>query len=269
MKLLNKLDNTFWKVYSLEILFAFIFYFISSFFIKKIYSIIIIIQAIGSELPNYENIYADTITNEQAIALDNLVTALSSNFGNLILYTSILAILIFITYVILQSLAWNLLINQKVKSFKSYFWKFTFLSLILFFILVPLIFFIFVSSREFLLSYIFEGIFLKEPFLKVASYFIIFSFIVYLSFNSYVHINNKTFYQAIKTTFKFRKIHNFLIFLVLLIISLFIVRYGLIINSSYISVILQFIIILFMLTFYKRYLIEVICGDKDSNLSRH
>ena len=71
----------FWKVFGLDLIFVFLFILFGAFFIGRIYSIVMAMQGVGSLLGNY----GDSITVEQSVELNALVSQLSSNLNLLVL----------------------------------------------------------------------------------------------------------------------------------------------------------------------------------------
>ncbi|MFH1592222.1 MAG: hypothetical protein ABIB47_02560 [Candidatus Woesearchaeota archaeon] len=256
MKLLNK--NIFIKAFSLEFLYLIIFYLISKFFIQKIFSIIIIIQTFQGNLDQFQNLDPDAASLAEIQGLRETISQVSGSLNQLILYSVLFTLVLFIAYIIIKSLQWNLIYNKKITNFKKYFLKFTALALLLHMIITTILFNILKYSRTFLIDYMFEGNFLQGPFVR----FIILSFlsilITYLFFTSYIHINRLSILKSIKETFKFKKFYLFFILIIISIISALIIKYSLTISSSIISLIIQGILISVLITAYKIYLADKI-----------
>ncbi len=248
-------SKLFLKIFGIELIFILLFFLLSSFFIGKIYGIIVVMQGIGSLLSGYENV-DNNIELDQAAELSGLVNELNSNLGNLAIYSLLFLLIGFLLYVFLKSLEWNLILNEKLKNYKDYLKKFTLITLLVILILIPLFYFILVASRQFLLSYLFGGTILKKESIELILLSIVSVFSVYLGFNGYFYINEERFVIALKKIFKFKKFKNYFVLLLLFFVSALIIRYGLILSTSVFNIAFLVILVSFIFTWYKFYFID-------------
>ncbi|MEK6826730.1 MAG: hypothetical protein AABX08_03695 [Nanoarchaeota archaeon] len=202
----------------------------------------------------FENFDIDSAELSEILEFREIVSQVSSSLNQLILTLIIFAVLIYLTYTIIKSAQWNIIQNNKLTNFKKYFLKFSMLSIFLHVILAVLIFNILKYSRTFLISYIFEGNFTYAPFVRLIIIGLILIFVFYLFFILYIKINKLSLSQSFKEAFKFKKFHLFFIFILISIMSALIVRYGLILSSSVISISIQGILVAFLITWYKIFL---------------
>lgn len=245
--------KVFLKAASLKFIFLTAFYLISKFFVSRIYDIIVLLQSLGSGLGFYEN---RELELNEAEALRGSIAQISGSLGKLIFYIILFAIVIFLIYVVFESIIWNLVYNGKFSNFKKYFLKFILLSLIFFIVLIPFLYGLLVTSRSFLISYMFDGIFLQSAFLKLIFLFLILVFLIYLVFSGYTYLNKLKFLQSVKEIFKFRKFYLYFVLLIVFLFVFFVIKSGLRISTSIFSLIIQGLLVSIIFTFYKMFLVE-------------
>jgi len=255
-KIIN--NNIFWKITAIKLLFFILIGVISKFFISKVYSVIILMQTLGATLPGYENIDFEQTNLADIESLRTIVSQLNDSLTQLIVYSILLIIIIYVLYLITDSIAWNLAANKKIKNYKSYFFKFLGISLPAFIILVILAFNLLIYARSFLINYMFEGTVLYSEFFKLFIFFLIITLVFYLLFSGAVYINSNKYIESLKKIFKFRKFYLFFILLIIFIIIFVIVKVGLAISSSIPSLLIQIIIISMLCSWYKLYIVEKI-----------
>ena len=122
MKKLSK--ETILRVIGLDLLIVFLFYYISKFFIDKARGVLYAIQDMGYQFGDINSVLETNQSNFNPMVLQNSVELLNSYFSKLFLYVIVLAIILFLVYVIIKSLMWNLICNNKLKDYKKYFFKF-------------------------------------------------------------------------------------------------------------------------------------------------
>ena len=248
----------FFKAFILEFLFLLIFVVAGKFFISKAYSIILIIQSFQNNLNQYQNFDIDNATLTEINELRGVVSDVTNSINQLIIYIILFTIILFITYNILHSIQWNLIYNEKVTNYKRYLAKFTTLNIFFSIITIILSFSTLKYGRTFLIGYLFENSFLYEPFIKLLILFLLYILIAYSFFTGYIFFNKYSFLQSLKEIIKFRKFYLFFILIIIFLMSSIIIRYGLIISSSLISLIIQGIIISIIFVWYKLYMVNKI-----------
>jgi len=238
----------------LDLLIVFLFYYISKFFIDKARGVLYAIQDMGYQFGDINSVLETNQSNFNPMVLQNSVELLNSYFSKLFLYVIVLAIILFLVYVIIKSLMWNLICNNKLKDYKKYFFKFLGLAFMAFLLILPLSYFILINSREFLLEFMFGDKFLWDSFMYSIFYFLLLAFILYLLATGYVYINNLSFIKSLKEIFLFNKFWLFLVFLLMFLFGFLIIRLGNFINQSIYSYFLQFFLILLAFIWYRVYL---------------
>ncbi|MHA1344601.1 MAG: hypothetical protein ACTSQG_11480, partial [Promethearchaeota archaeon] len=244
------------KVIGLDLLFIFLFFLISSFFIKKIYEIILKIQELGMQLNVIENMDQVPDLNMLNIILEQLKVYLGQIIGFLIIFI----IITFLLYIVIKSLMWNLIYNGKIKNYKKYFLRFSCFALILFIFLIIIGYEILVYIRQFLISYMFENNFLLKEFSLFLFFSLLLMFVIYIVFTGYVYANEYEIKKVFKLIFRFRKFWLFFVLVGVFLVSYCIIRAGLIISSSIFSILLQVFLVSLIFIWYKIYLCEKLKG---------
>ncbi len=247
-------SKLFFKVFILDLLFLFLFIFLSRFFISKVYGIIVIMQGLGGLISNYENVNQETITYDQAIEIGNLVNQLNANLGNLIFNLVGFLLIIFILYLVIKSIEWNLIYYGELVNYKKYLKKFFGFTLLLILLTGPLSYYVLIKSRIFLIGYLFEDNFQFVNLSLLILMILINIFIIYLIFCGYVYINNMNILNSIKKILKFEKFYLFLVLILIFFILGLILRYRLLVSVSIFSMIFLGFLISFIFTLYKFYL---------------
>src|SRR3989344_5305802 len=134
MKILNKIPNRkiLLRVFFLEFIFLVIVFITSKFFINKIYAVIILLQSIQGNFEQIQNFDLNNATLEEINLVRGMLGQTSGSINQLIFYLISFVLLIFIVYVIIQSLEWNMLYNGKISNFKKYIIRFLIISAIFF-----------------------------------------------------------------------------------------------------------------------------------------
>ncbi|MEK6952247.1 MAG: hypothetical protein AABX29_04480 [Nanoarchaeota archaeon] len=246
--------ETILKIIGLDLLIVFLFYYVSKFFIDKARGVLYAIQDLNYQFGDINSVLETNKSNFNPMALQNSVGLLNSYFSKLFLYVIALAIILFLIYVVVKSLMWNLICNNKLKSYKKYLFKFLGLALLASLLILPLSYFILINSREFLLEFMFGEQFLWSPFMYSVFYLLLLAFILYLLATGYVYINNLSFINSLKEIFSFNKFWLFLVFLLMFLVSFLIIRIGNLMNQSIYSSFLQFFLILLVFIWYRIYL---------------
>lgn len=246
----------FWRVFGLDLVFVFLFTFLSRFFFSRIYGVIVIMQRIGDLLTGYEGLDRENITLDQASELSALVNQLNSNLGGLIFNIIIFVLVISLLYLIIKSIGWNLINNGKLGDYKRYLRRFFGFSFLMILILIPLFYLMLIKSRPFLLGYLFEGSFIGGVLLQILLLGIVFVLVVYLGFSGYVYSNKLRILETIKRIFSFKRFWLFLVLLIVFFVSGLIIRYGLIISTSVYNMGFLAVLISFIFTWYKFYISE-------------
>jgi len=254
MKLIK--SKLFWKALGLEFGFLFLFLLIGKFFTSKIYGIIVLMQELGAGLTQYEDVTGETITTEQALALGNIVNQINNSLGQLIFNLIFFILVILVLYIGIKSLEWNLIYNGKLKDFKKYLGKFSILSILLIVILIPFFYLVLVTSRRFLLDYLFNGFFAYNELFKIALLLFVLVLVIYLVFTGYVYLNKYKFLESVIKIFSFKKFKLFFVLVLMFFIFGIIIKYGLSISNSVYGLVIQGVVIAFIGVLYKFYLVE-------------
>ncbi len=244
----------FWKVYGLDVIFVFLTAFIAKFFVSRIYGVIVVMQGLGGLLGGYEGLDQNTITTEQALELNNLVNELNSSLSGLVFNLAIFILIISLLYLIIKSLEWNLIYNGKIENYKKYFGKFFLISLILGILSSSLFYFILVKSRTFLIDYMFNDSFLFGILIQILILVLIYTAILHFAYKMYAYSNKLAFLESIKKIFKIER--SFFVLIFIFFISILLVRYGLVLNTSIFNMLFLIALISFIFTWYKFYLTE-------------
>ena len=242
------------KVIGLDLLIVFLFYYVSKFFIDKARDVLSLMQELNYQFGDINSVLETNQSNFNPLMLQDSVNLLNSYFSKLFFYIIASIIILFLIYVVIKSLMWNLICNDKLKNYKKYFLKFSGLAFVASLLILPLIYFILINSREFLLEFMFGESFLWSPFLYSMFYLLLLTFILYLLATGYVFINNLSFLKSLKEIFLFKKFWLFLVFLLMFLISFSIIRIGNMINQSVYSYFIQYLLILLIFIWYRIYL---------------
>ena len=246
----------FFKALVLEILFLFILFFAGKFFISKMYKIILTLGSSQNFLNQLQNFNQDTATLDEINDARGLIAQISGSIDQLLLYLTLFIIIIFLVYVIIKSIQWNVIYNGKLTNYKKYITKFAVLTLAMFTILIILIFNILKYSRTFLIPYMFEGTIQYNTLITVLIFIILSLIFIYLFFTGYIYANKLNFTNTIKEMLKFKKFCLFFILIIIFIVSSIIIRYSLMFSQSIINVTIQIIVISTLTVWYKFYLFE-------------
>lgn len=249
-------NNIFWKLTALKFLFFILVGIAGKFFVSKIYNLFILMQTLGATLTGYETLDPELTSLAGIENLREVISQLNDSLTHIIFYSVLLVIIIYIIYLIIDSIAWNLANNKKIKNYKSYFFKFLGISLPVFIILAILGFNLLIYARSFLINYMFEGTVLYSEFFKLFIFFLIITLIFYLLFSGAVYINSNKYIESLKKIFKFRKFYLFPILLIMFIIIFAIIKVGLAISASLQSISIQIIIISMLCSWYKLYMVK-------------
>ena len=123
----NQLKTSFfWKLYLLEVCFFSLFSFLVSFLAQKVYGVIVTLQGLGDQLGLFEGISGDNVTLEQAQALTMLLGSLEDQFRTLALSVIFFALVLFLIYILFQSVSWNLILIKNFVNLKGIFFNFKF-----------------------------------------------------------------------------------------------------------------------------------------------
>jgi len=252
-------DKLYWKAVSLKVLFLALFLVIGKEFVSRIYDIIIVLQGVGSVLPGYQNV--DDLNYQEVESLRSIVSNINASLNDLILFSILFGAVIFVLYVVFESLIWNLIYNKKIKDYKRYVFKFTILSVILFIFMVPILFMILAYSRTFLISYMFDGEFLSGLFGRTLLMFMLLGLVVYLIDSGYVYLNKYKLLRSIREMFRFKSFYLYFILLGVFLVVFFIIRGGLATSTHTISLIAQGILISVVVIWYQFYFVEKLGGS--------
>ena len=244
------------KILGLEYLFIVLFFLISKFFIERFREVLTKIQDVNYELGGIDSALSFNKTDFDALAIQGNLDLLNSYFTQLFLHIFLGVLVAFLLYIIIKSLLWNLICNNKLENYRKYFFKFLGLTLIASILIVPIGFSMLGPAREFLLEYMFGGVLLWKSLLVGGFYFILTTLIIYFLFTGYVYINKMNFLKSLKEIFLFRKLWLYLVFLLIFFVIFLIIRISNLINVPYVSPGIQVILIGLIFIWYKTYLVK-------------
>ena len=140
MKQLSK--ETILKVIGLDLLIVFLFYYVSKFFIDKARDVLSLMQELNYQFGDINSVLETNQSNFNPLMLQDSVNLLNSYFSKLFFYIIASIIILFLIYVVIKSLMWNLICNDKLKNYKKYFLKFSGLAFVASLLILPLIYFV-------------------------------------------------------------------------------------------------------------------------------
>ncbi|MBI2671411.1 hypothetical protein HYX16_00595 [Candidatus Woesearchaeota archaeon] len=223
-------------------------YYIIKYSLNKIRNFYNIIQSMGVKVDELSFALQKNASlldiNELSGRLD-----LISELGNkILLLFLVLFAASFLIYTISQSINWNLVLNNfKLKDYKKYLKKSALINIILFPVYYFLFFKLIVNARVFILNFWFENIFDSNLFLVILLILFLLAALFYLSFLTYILLNNHSLKEALNRLTKvyYQKPVNFLVYLSGLffsfLVSIFILRIN---PNSVILTMISFIIFL-------------------------
>ena len=251
---LMKNKNFFLKITGLEFLYLFLSYLVIRIFSGRIYESVLGVKDLTDQIALIQP--SSGIGTQEATDISAKITEFNSYFNQVAINLSLLVLLLVLVYILVKSVNWNFVYNEKIKDFKKYFGRFTLLSLIFFVLSVPLLFYALVNGRRFLLPYMFENAFLKNEFAKIIIFVLLFVLLMHLTFTGYVYLSKNNFVNAIKEIFKFRKIWMYFLSVGVVFLSFFVIKLGSLVSASFVNVLIQLLIISFIFASYKAYFVR-------------
>ena len=247
------------KLVSILIDFSFVLLFFSFFYylFVKIKAYGLLLQEVGFDLTNIENVIADNIDLLNSQLLMNNLKVVSELSQKISFLFFVLLVGCFLLYCLFQSIQWSYILNN-LKNYKRYVWKFILVSLVSFSLTLYILWHILIKVRPIFLNY-FSGISSSSFILKLIILVILLLILWFYTFICYVYLGKGKFIDSLKKTLSFfdkKVIFNY-------ILSVIAVVFVLIIFNQFNLVglfwwIIELLWILLIVNRYRYYLVKIL-----------
>ncbi len=250
-------NKRFYASILLDFSFLFALYMFLSLVIKEIKSYAYVLQDFGNKLSSLEPTIQANITNLDYTQLLSNVEIINQIAQKIIFLFSVMLIGSFILYLSFQSVQWSFILS-KLKNLKKYFLKFGIVSLFSFLLFITFLWYMLLNARNIILSYL-SSMPTTNLFIKLILLYALIFLLGYYTNVCYVFLNKHKFLEALKKTILLNNIKSMLVYLACFVsILLILVLWPMFNLSSIYLIILEIILILTIINWFRYYLIRIL-----------
>lgn len=243
----------------IDFIFVTLFYLLAKNIISKVKVYYELIQSLTTSLDKFNNILQQNASQLDINQLGINVELINQISNKIISWLFGLFIVMFLIYLVSQSVSWNLALNNlKFKNYKAYLWKFTLISIPVFILIIYLGFNLLVKLKPFILDYWFKSIFSTSGFIEICLLFLVILLIKFYTITAYVLINKNSLKNSLTLLVNNLKITKFFFILLLIVLLGLISSIKLLkVNpNSLILVSISALLFLMIYNFFKLFLVE-------------
>lgn len=250
-------NKRFYASILLDFSFLTILYLFLSMVIKEIKSYAYVLQDFGNKLSSLEPAIQTNMSNLDYGLLLNNVEIINQVAQKIIFLFFLMLAGGFLLYLSFQSVQWSFILS-KLKNLKKYFLKFSIVSLFSFLLFITFLWYMLLNARNIILSYL-SNMPMTDLAVKLILLYALIFLLGYYTSVCYVLLNKHKLLEALKKTFLFNNIKSMLVYLVCFILILLILVLWPILNlSSIYWIILEVILILTIINWFRYYLIRIL-----------